>query len=460
MTVLGIELNDASIAAVDDKSVFYSEPGYAIARDGRAQFGWDAWKLARLHPRRVQSRFWRDLSDQPLPRAMDDYDSSADLAHDQLQRVRDAAPAQATGVVLAVPAFWTSEQLGLLLGIAQEVELPVQGLVDAAVAASRREYQGGDLLHLEVSLHDCTVTRIKQHSGAALGDRRTVEGLGVEKLERACVEFISRQFVESTRFDPLHDAVSEQHLYDNLYTWLSQLVRQKELLLTVAYRGNEFDATINLGALESALASICDPLARQVRSMLSPGVATALQVTSRLTEFPGVVAALGRLPQVAVFAQERAASARGAQRRAASIAAGESGFRLVSTLPWDQPPLQLEEAGSRTKAQDVADERPTHVLFEGRAYRLGKRPFLIGSGLGTNDYGVRLDGHMSGVSRRHCSIERRDEQLVVVDHSRYGTLLNNHAIEGSAILQAGDVLTLGNPARTFHLVQEVMPNGS
>ena len=73
---------------------------------------------------------------------------------------------------------------------------------------------------------------------------------------------------------------------------------------------------------------------------------------------------------------------------------------------------------------------------------------------------MRLDDRMNGVSRRHCSIEFRDAQVVVSDHSRFGTLLNGHAIDGAAILQAGDVLSLGNPPREFQLIREVTPDGA
>jgi predicted component of type VI protein secretion system len=49
----------------------------------------------------------------------------------------------------------------------------------------------------------------------------------------------------------------------------------------------------------------------------------------------------------------------------------------------------------------------------------------------------------------------QDGQAVLHDQSRYGTLLNGHRIEGSAVLQAGDVLSIGQPALDFDLIAEV-----
>ena len=48
--------------------------------------------------------------------------------------------------------------------------------------------------------------------------------------------------------------------------------------------------------------------------------------------------------------------------------------------------------------------------------------------------------------------------MIVTDHSRFGTSLNGHAIDGSAILQVGDILSLGSPPRELQLITEVDGN--
>ena len=42
----------------------------------------------------------------------------------------------------------------------------------------------------------------------------------------------------------------------------------------------------------------------------------------------------------------------------------------------------------------------------------------------------------------------------------YGTRLNGHAIDGSAVLQAGDVISIGSPPREFRVAIEVSADGS
>ena len=58
---------------------------------------------------------------------------------------------------------------------------------------------------------------------------------------------------------------------------------------------------------------------------------------------------------------------------------------------------------------------------------------------------IDLNENMPGVSRRHCSLQMENGQCVMRDFSRYGSFLNGHAIDGSAVLQVGDLVRLGTP---------------
>jgi hypothetical protein len=454
MTAIGIELNDAAISIVDGRSRIVSAPGYAVAHGGEVLLGEEAYRIARLHPQQTSNRFWHELSDQPIPKFMGGQFSSADLVHDQLQALCADFISEIEAVIFAVPGHWSSEQLGLLLGIAQDLSLPVQGIVDSAVAATRREYRGRALLHLDASLHELTISRMLQDGKSSVGERRTVDRIGIDGLERICVEFIARRFVEGTRFDPLHRGQSEQYLYDKLYGWLNNLNRDGAAQLTLEFDGNEFQMNLKRDELVDRVIKFVEPVVQQVRNLLPAGEPAAVQISSRLAEFPGFVEAMARISQVSVFVLEPAAGALGALRRAGALAPVDAGLRLTSALPFDQAPVELDEADAG--ASDGKGARwPTHVLFDGCAYRLGDRAFNIGSELPPGEYGVILDGGRSGVSRRHCTIRVGDHGVEVVDNSRYGIRLNGHSIDGAAILQSGDVLSLGSPSSEFLLLSEV-----
>ncbi len=459
MRLLGLELNDASLTAVEDGGVLFAEPGYAVLTGDLAVFGLEARRRARLHPRATYNRFWRTLDDAALPRPLNGFATVLDLAQAQLRQLWAGCGATVDGVVLAVPGYWDTGTLGLLLGLAQDLEIPVVGLADAAVASTRHAYPGRELLHLEASLHDIVVSRMSQAEGSiGLGQRDTVESVGVETLVRGCVEFIARRFVEESRFDPLHDAATEQYLYDRLPEWLARGARQAEVALEIDHAGLSYRVSVESAALRRRVAELGGPLLQRLRAGLAPDRPTVLQLNEPLARFPGLPEALAGLPGCEVYALEPGAAARGALRRAAHLTSRAGAFRLVTALPPDQPdaPARSTAAGP---AADAGPE-PTHVLAGTQAYRLGDVAFHIGTELTPGEYGLTLDGRSRGVSRRHCTIRLEEGRAVLTDHSRFGTWLNGHRVEGSAVLAAGDVVAVGDPAIEFHLLAEVTRDGA
>ncbi|MFW2405794.1 MAG: FHA domain-containing protein [Gammaproteobacteria bacterium] len=458
MSLYAIELNDAALAGVGEAGLAFGdrgfEPGYAAEADGRVLFGAEALHQARLNPRSTTNRFWSEFSDEPLARPIGPYESSVDLVHAHLERLLKAFPDRPSEVLLAVPHYWTTRQLGLLLGLAEELALPVRGLVDSGVAATRCEYSDQHLLHLDAGLHDLSVISMGQDGGASLQDRQTITEVSILRLERACAGFIAEKFLRATRLDPLHDASNEQFLYDSLYTWLAELNLQDEIGVTIDFSGNEFRTTIRRDELAQRVAGAFEPAVRMVRSSVGPEDRVALQITSRLAVFPGVIEALTGLPQANLYALEPAAAATGALQRAAQFSPSGDGVGLTTKLAWDRPAVGVAETEpSVRRAREIVE--PTHLLHDGVVYRLGTAAFNVGAELPAGEYGLRLGSSLSGISRRHCSVRRGAKGVELVDHSRFGTQLNGHSISGAAILQAGDVISIGSPAIELRLVREV-----
>ena len=140
MSLLALHLNDAGVLLTDGEGVLCREPGYALLEDDGVVTGREAWAVASLKPRRIQNRFWAELSTTPLSDRRFQHLSAADLASKQLESIWKRAAKPGAKLVLAVPPYMSTESLGLLLGVAQDLEIPVVGMVDAAVAATRREY--------------------------------------------------------------------------------------------------------------------------------------------------------------------------------------------------------------------------------------------------------------------------------------------------------------------------------
>jgi hypothetical protein len=56
-------------------------------------------------------------------------------------------------------------------------------------------------------------------------------------------------------------------------------------------------------------------------------------------------------------------------------------------------------------------------------------------------------------------LTRKNGQCVLEDYSRYGTFLNGHRIEGSAVMHVGDSLRIGSPGYEFQLITTDEQNG-
>ena len=129
-------------------------------------------------------------------------------------------------------------------------------------------------------------------------------------------------------------------------------------------------------------------------------------------------------------------------------AAAGSGVSLLRQLPWDQLAVDMSDHAIETSHSGV----PTHLLRGHTAYEIGNSPLILGSGEGDDGRFVALAADMPGVSRRHCSLTRKKGQCVLEDHSRYGTFLNGHRIDGTSVLQVGDTLRIGSPGYEFQLI--------
>lgn len=456
MSFLGIELNDIAITGVTADGVLFAQPGCALAEDNGVVFGDIAKQAARLKPSAFHDRYWQDLSEQTLTRRSGELESFADLAFAQLQQLWREYGAGTAAAGFAVPASWTREQLALLLGVAEEAKIPLQGLVELPVAATRREYPGYQLLHIELSTHAVTVSRMSQDGAAAVAESYTIPNLGRAALERTCIDYVARRFLECSRFDPLHDATSEQGLQDLLDNWIAELARSREAEVALEFKENTFRAKLSLAELEERLRRRCEPLIQRLRATLDVAHPTALQLSAGCVAFPGIAEALADLPGCDVFVLEQGAAARGLAQRHDHLERRAGAFTVTATLPWDQPPADVDMERAMATSSGLL---PTHLVLGGQAYRLAEQPLRIGAEASVGEYSLVIGSPHTGVSRRHCSIELSDGRALLIDHSRYGTRLNGHRIDGSTVLQPGDLVSIGDPPCELRLIAETGPTG-
>ena len=125
MSLLAAHINDAGISVLDSERILYREPGFALLEDDHLTTGIPAFEESRGKPRRIQNRFWSELKTEPLPDRRFQHLSAADLVSSQLEQVWKKVSASGDRLVVAVPAYMKGDNLGLFLGIANEIGVPV-----------------------------------------------------------------------------------------------------------------------------------------------------------------------------------------------------------------------------------------------------------------------------------------------------------------------------------------------
>jgi len=454
VSLLAAHINDAGISVLDSNRILYREPGFALLEDDELLTGKTAHAQSREKPRSIHNEFWSNLHTASLADRRFHHLSAADLVSRQLEQIWRAHGA-GNQLVVAVPAYMGNDNLGLLLGIAGELEVPVVALVDAAVAATRRQYKGGIPVHVDLSLHSTTLTRIAQAGQAQVDRTEVIEGAGLLALYDAWISVIAEAFVQQSRFDPLHTAETEQALHDCLPEWLAAAAVGDKVGLQVEYRSIKHQAEIESLELVAAAAPIYHSIVSNLRALYRADETPALQLSDRAARMPGLADTLTARVGGEVYLLEAGATSRGLLARCRDMQSGAGTVSLVRHLPWDQAAVELN-----VEVAQAHSGQPTHLLFDNTAYAIDGQPLTLGSQPAESERWIDLQQDMPGVSRRHCSLQQESGQCVVRDYSRYGTFLNGHRIDGSAVLQIGDRIRLGTPGFELCLVATESGRGS
>jgi len=446
MSVLVIEINDSGLLAGDAAGVREVGAGYALVESDRILVGDEARGQARLRPREVTNRFWRDLaSGSSSPGGA----APADLACAQLADVRSGVGDHADDpVILAVPGYFGRDSLAILLGVTREAGFAVRGLVDAAVAASTNP-ERHRLLHLDMHLHACVMTEIAAGDSFRRGEVQFAEGSGLAGLEQAWISMVAEAYVRQTRFDPLHTASTEQILFERLWPWLEALGEDREIETEIDVDGRRLTASVARTQVINAVEAHYDRLFRMIEGVRAARGLEAVLLSHRVAALPGFAE---RLLDTGMDVQPlgKEAVVRGAAVRSEYILSGDGAVRFVTALPH----LEGSAQATAPPASADADGRPapSHLLQGSVAWTIAESPLEIGTAPSATNRPVTVRDQIEGVSRSHCLIYRQDGTVIVEDLSRYGTWVNDRRVTGTAELRAGDVLRIGTPGSRLLLV--------
>ncbi|GAB4121637.1 MAG: hypothetical protein Tsb0027_17990 [Wenzhouxiangellaceae bacterium] len=375
-----IDINDAGIRISDASGLLRQSPGLAFLQHGELLTGEQAAAQFRTNPRAGSDRFWHQLSQTPLPRALGPARTHADLAWYHLRELWTPLAADYDQVLLTVGGDFDPERLSTLLGIARACDMPVRSVVASAVAAAASHWQvdaaaaADEVVCVDAQWHRLLLEPLQisagQVSTAATAPLQQTDVVrhGLAALYDRWAHMIAEAFLQRTRYDPLHNAASEQQLYDALPGWLQRLTTQPQLQLKLSAGGHDFNIELEREHFSAAAAELYAPLLQQAAARQRP-----LLLRQRLTLLPGLVEQLQQHAEVHVVADDTVSSHllriaadlisddADAVRHHLVLALADADAKTNSAIPTTSaalPPTHLSDGVSLWRLDDAGLELP------------------------------------------------------------------------------------------------------
>jgi FHA domain len=468
MTVFAIELNDHAVSLARGGNVLTSAPSTVFNGTAGASAGANAWRELRSQPMATSSRHLGALLTQRGLSARTETLVAAELQarlaeqplHDG-ERAWIATPAQASGTGLEA-----------LLGITRRLGLTVDGFIDSAAVVSAALESERNTIVLELGLHHAAATAVDR-DGSHARRRRSVltERGGFIELYQIWLDLISTTMVKRTRFDPLHDAATEQQLFDAMPCLTREVASTGNATASVTKGRERFEVALTRDQFSQAAEPIYRAMAGLLQQLRPAGTPLAIVVPRPLADLPGVREQLEQFVGCEwVSIPDGFAAAATSLLDLPELASGEDSVRLLRRLP-----LQVQAALNAGVARELMGQRraggpaPSHALLDGRAYSLSAESLVVGrapesqsvpstamaTGTATAPVSSRyitLPEGLAGVSRRHCTFVHDGAELVLLDHSTFGTFVNGERVQERVRVHAGDRVRLGEPGVELALI--------
>lgn len=451
MSVKVIELNDSAVSVSDETGLLMQSPGFAVVGENGLEVGRIAEQQARLRPTSSFNKFWHQLSLEPLGYSAGNVRHFADLAYAHLLHVAEEAGLDGD-VIFAVPGNFTSQQLAILLGLARQCPFSPVGVVDAALASAMKLVEKPNVVFADIQLHQALLTRFSIIDGHL--QRESVVQIpeaGLQSFVNLVMQLATGLFVQQCRFNPQHNAESEQQLYNALPEWLGQFGENRSSLLMEIKTANAVhQAKVPWETLIQKLGDFYNKIYQQI-SAVTQDSETQIVVSSGLANLPSFVSSLpvSTAPQIAV----PDVLGKTCIELEKFIGSDDDGFKFVTRLP-----LVGDMEVSRTSALESEETgepgSATHVLYDSYALPLGK---VTISNAGRQGHAGKSNGKtiqlaIDGLPDYLGQIEKEGDQISIVC-GEAGALLNGEKITGKRQLELGDLLQFADNSEAIRLIR-------
>ena len=119
-------------------------------------------------------------------------------------------------MALVVPANYRDAHLQLLLGVAKANQLEITSLISKPAWCTRQaRLAASKVVHVDVQMHQTVVSTVSiSDTEVVLENAKVVAEVSLVNMQEALLQSLQACFIREDRFDPLHDAGTEQQLFD------------------------------------------------------------------------------------------------------------------------------------------------------------------------------------------------------------------------------------------------------
>ena len=354
--MLVLDINDIEITVADGEAVVFREPGIAVVDERETVFGTAALGRSRLEPRLTHDQFWQKMNADPVNPPGRGIRNQADLVYNHMLAIKEALGIGADSeIAVSVPSNVTSDQLSLLLGIANEAKLKVTHFIDSAVGAASSIRLPETCVLVDIAWHRAILTQLavgEEVSRQGISESQT---LGLASLLEGWIDVVADNFVRQTRFDPLRIAATEQQVFDQVLAHVTSQSSDSTVVVEHAGQSRSVDIDSTMLATKSS--------ARFEAFGEALGPPTTLIATPRVGRLPGCVEFLESSGH-RVLVLDDAAAVAALARNANAVTQGEE----VQFIRRVRSEGQIAET---TAATAVPRGVPTHLLCGSTAIPLG-----------------------------------------------------------------------------------------
>jgi len=439
-----LNINNSGICLFQNDRVLYKEIGIILNSDDGFLLGSKAMDSRRILPKNINHDFWSNLSETKIQSsAFSDY-SSADLVSFQLKEVLQFINNN-DPIIIIYPSYLDSENLSLLLGIANALNIKIITFIESSIAATKEKYFASRIIHLDIHLHGITASLMSDKKDVSVEESIFIEECGLFQLYDSWVNLITESCIEQLRYDPMHSAKTDQMLYDKIIKIIDETTKKNKVTINVDPESKSKVIKIHSSAFIDAVNTNYRHLVNKIRPLFSRNENYVIQLTQQVAELPGLITLLESSFSCFVKVLDDLEPERGAYRFNLS-AFDDNTPSICRALPYEsENTVYIEKAGTQSFT-------PTHILYDHVAYEISDVPIYIGTDVKTYDRFIKLDTNSPGVSRKHCSIHMQEGHCIFSDLSRYGSYLNDRKVKEETVLQKGDSLKIGSPSIEFNLI--------